>query len=212
MPIMPKQPLVLYGFPLSGHTHRVEMLLRMLDLPFVTILIDLRAGEQKQASFLAKSPFGLVPVLDDSGTLIWDSAAILVYLATKYDDGQFLPRDPTGAAEVQQWLAVAAGPICNGPAAARAHVLFKRPGDLQQAQATARSLFEVMERFLENRSYLAADRLTIADLAAYSYIAHAPEGCIALAPYPYLQVWLKRVEEAPGFVLMQSSKVEPLAG
>lgn len=211
MPTMPAKPLILHGFPLSGHAHRVEMLLRMLDLPFVHLPIDLRGGEQKQPEFLMKNPFGQIPVLDDNGTVIWDSAAILVYLATKYDDGQYLPRDPVGAAEVQQWLAVAAGPISQGPAAARVQVLFKRPGNLELAQATARSLFEVMDHFLETRSYLAAGRLTIADLAAYSYVAHAPEGGIVLTPYPNLQAWLARVEAAPGFVPMPSSSVEARA-
>lgn len=212
MPILPAQPLTLYGFPFSGHVHRVEMLLRMLDLPFVYVPIDLPGGEQRKPEFLAKSPFGQVPVLDDNGTVIWDSAAISVYLATKYDDGKFLPRDPVGAAEVQQWLAVAAGPISYGPAAARVQLLFKRPGNLELAQATARSLFEVMDQFLASRGYLAAGRLTIADLAAYSYVAHAPEGGIALTPYPNVQAWLKRVEAAPGFIFMKRFNAEPVSG
>lgn len=211
MPNKPKQPLILYGFPLSGHAHRVELLMRMLDLPFDKILVDLAAGVQKLPAFLAKNPFGLVPVLDDGGIVIWDSAAILVYLATHYDDGRFLPRDPVGAAEVQRWLAVAAGPIANGPSTARRCLLFKRAGDLEQAQAIARNLFDVMDRFLEDHAFLAVDRLTIADLAAYSYIAHAPEGGIALTPYPHLQAWLSRIERTPGFVPMPISKVGLLA-
>jgi glutathione S-transferase len=211
MSILPRQPLTLYTYPLSGHAHRVELLLRMLDLPFDKIEVNLRAGDQKQTPYLAKNPFGQVPVLDDGGTMIWDSAAILVYLATKYDDGRFLPHDPVGAAEVQQWLAVAAGPIYNGPAAARRYVLSKRPSDIEQAHAIARSLFEVMDAFLAKREYLAVDRLTIADLAAYSYVAHAPEGGVALTPYPQLQAWLRRVENAPGFVPMPGSKIGLLA-
>ncbi len=211
MALKPSNPIVLYGFILSGHAHRVELLLRMLDLPFRKIEIDLRNGEQKKPDFLAMNPFGLVPVIDDNGTVIWDSAAIMVYLASKYDDGHFLPIDPLGAAEVQRWLAVAAGPLASGPSSARRQLLFKRPDDLEQAQSIARSLFDVMDQFLATHRYLAVDRLTIADLAAYSYIAHAPEGGIDLSPYSNLQAWVNRIEHAPYFVPMPISKVGLLA-
>jgi len=209
--LKPTNPIVLYGFTLSGHAHRVELLLRMLDLPFCKVEIDLRNGEQKKPDFLAMNPFGLVPVIDDNGTVIWDSAAIMVYLASKYDDGHFLPTDPLGAAEVQRWLAVAAGPIANGPSSARRQLLFKRPDNLKQTQSIARSLFDVMDQFLATHRYLAVDRLTIADLATYSYIAHAPEGGIDLSPYSKLQAWVNRIEHAPYFVPMPISKVGLLA-
>ncbi len=198
---------MLYGFSLSGHAHRVELLLRMLDLPFNVVEIDLINGVHKKPDFLAMNPFGLVPVIDDNGTVIWESAAIMVYLASKYDEGRFLPTDPLGAADVQRWLAVAAGPIANGPSSARRQLLFNRPDGLEQAQAIARSLFDVMEQFLATYHYLAVDRLTIADLAAYSYIAHAPEGGIDLAPYPNIQAWLSRIEHAPNFIPMPVSKI-----
>lgn len=207
MPHTPTQPLILYGFTLSGHAHRVELLLRMLGLPFQALEVDLKGGQQKTPEFLAMHPFGQVPVLDDHGTVIWDSAAILTYLCTRYDDGRFLPRDPAGAALVQSWLSVAAGPLAHGPAIARRINLFKRPGDLAGAQAQSRDLLSKIDAYLEGRLFLAADRLTIADLANYSYIAHAPEGGVALEPYTRLSAWLQRVEAAPGFVAMPKSKV-----
>ena len=206
MGIKPVNPIVFYSYPISGHAHRVELLLRMLDLPFKKVDIDLRKGEQKIPEFLAMNPFGMVPVIEDSGTVIWDSAAILVYLSHKYDDGRFLPTDPIGAAEVQKWLAIAAGPIASGPALARGLLLFNRPGDLAQAQSIAHGLFGVMNQYLATHSYLAVDRLTIADLAAYTYIAHAPEGGIALSEYPNLRTWLSRIEHASSFVPMPASK------
>ena len=71
------------------------------------------------------NPFGQVPVIDDGGTIVSDSNAILVYLATRYDGARaWLPRDPAGAAAVQRWLSVAAGPIAFGPAAARLITVF----------------------------------------------------------------------------------------
>ncbi|MGY2498201.1 glutathione S-transferase family protein, partial [Klebsiella pneumoniae] len=81
--------------------------------------VDLGSGAHKTAEFLALNPFGQVPVLDDDGTIIADSNAILVYLATKFGRTDWLPQDAKGAATVQRWLSVAAGDLAFGAAAAR---------------------------------------------------------------------------------------------
>ena len=116
----PEMPIVFYSFPMSGHAHRVELLLRALDLPFERIDVDLANKAQKTSEFLTLNPFGQIPVIDDDGTVIWDSGAILVYLCLKYDEGGlFLPRDPAAAAQITAWLGKAAGPINYGAATAR---------------------------------------------------------------------------------------------
>lgn len=206
-----RQPILVHGFPLSGHTHRVEVLLSMLGVPFERVTVDIRTGAQKEAAHLAMHPLGQVPVIDDNGTVLWDSASIMVYLATKYGNGKFMACDALGAAEVQRWLAVAAGPMVTGPALARRHLMFKTGVDVAPMQAIAHGLFKVMDAHLAGRCYLAAGGLTIADLAAYTYVAHAPEGGIALDDYPHLQAWLARVEAAPGFFAMQRKPVGLLA-
>lgn len=202
---MPSKPIVFYNAALSGHSHRVRMLLQMMQLPFTSVEVDLKQAQQKSAPFLLMHPFGQVPVIDDDGAVVWDSAAILIYLASKYGDGRLLPPDPLGRAAVQRWLSVAAGPLVNGPMAARVSLVFKRPTNLEQAHAISTQLFGVMEPFLAEQPYLAAPHLTIADLAMYSYIAHAPEGGITLSPYRAIRDWLARVEATPGFVPMQRS-------
>ena len=75
----------------------------------------------------------------------------------------------------------------------------------------ARNLFGVMESHLAGRNWLAADHPTIADVAMYSYTAHAPEGGIALEPWPQIRAWLQRVEALPGFVGMQRSALPAAA-
>ena len=112
-------PIKLYHFPLSGHAHRVQLMLSLLGLPVEVVFVDLAKGEQKQADFLAINAFGQVPVIDDDGMVLADSNAILVYLASKYGKGHWLPTDPVGVARVQRWMSVAAGPLHAGPAAAR---------------------------------------------------------------------------------------------
>jgi len=201
----PSQPIKLYGFPRSGHAHRALLFLSLLGLPYEEITVDLANGEQKQPTFLALNPFGTVPVIDDAGTVVPDSNAILVYLANRYGDERWLPRDAVGAAAVQRWLSVAAGPIYAGPCAARLVSVFGQDHDHARAQATAERLFAVMEPYLATRTFLAAAHPTIADIAGYSYIAHAPEGGISLAPYPHIRAWLARIEALPGFVAMPAS-------
>ncbi len=90
--------------------------------------VDLRKGAHKQPDFLQLNTFGQVPVLDDNGTVIPDSNAILVYLARRYGGESWLPGDPVGAAAVQRWLSVAAGPIAFGPARARLIMVFGANG------------------------------------------------------------------------------------
>ncbi|MEC5159639.1 MULTISPECIES: glutathione S-transferase family protein [unclassified Janthinobacterium] len=201
----PAQAIRLYGFRLSGHAHRVQLFLSLLDLPVEMIYVDLRGGEQKQPAFLAKNPFGQVPVIEDGDVTLADSNAILVYLASKYGEPHWLPRDAEGAAAVQRFLSVAAGEIARGPALARAAALFGVPCDRAAAQALAVRVLGIFDSHLAGRAFLVGTQPSIADIACYSYIAHAPEGGIPLEPYANLRNWLSSVEALPGFVPMQAS-------
>jgi glutathione S-transferase len=196
------QPIKLYNFPRSGHAHRAELMLSLLQLPTELIFVDLAKGEHKQPEYLALNPFGQVPVLDDQGVVLADSNAILVYLATKYGDGRWLPTDPVKAAKVQRWLSVAAGQIAFGPARARLITVFGAPYNAEEAITRAHDLLKVMDHELADTPWLAGSEPTIADVAAYSYIAHAPEGNVSLDDYANVRAWLARVEALPGFVAM----------
>ena len=95
------KPIKLYRHALSGHSHRVELFLSILGLPYELIDVDLKAGAHKKPEFLARNPFGQVPVIEDGDAVVFDSNGILVYLASKYDaGGQWLPRDAVAAASV----------------------------------------------------------------------------------------------------------------
>lgn len=203
----PLYPIRFYRYALSGHSHRIELFLSLLNLPFEQVDVDLAAGLNKQPDFLQLNAFGQVPAIDDGGVIIADSNAILIYLAMKYADPSWLPRDPETAAAVQRWLSVAAGQIASGPAAARLVTVFNAKLDAERAKTTAHNLFAVMNAYLENRKFLVNDQPTIADVADYSYIAHAPEGGVSLQSYPHIQAWLTRIEQLPGFVPMASTTV-----
>lgn len=200
--------ITLYGTPPSGHAHRVEVLLKLLSLPYnyVTATVDVRQTPE----FLALNPLGQIPVLQDEDTVICDSTAILVYLVEKYaPDSPWLPRDPKTRAEVQRWLSIASAEVRFGPATARAVSQWNMAGNLDNAKAIAARLFNFMEGHLAGRPFLAASHPTLADLACHAYIAHAPEGGIDLSPYPHIQAWLGRVAAIPGFTDMAPLPLPP---
>jgi glutathione S-transferase len=165
-------------------------------------------GAHKAPDFVKLSPFGQVPVLDDAGTTLFDSNAILVYLATQYDaERRWLPRDPKGEADVQAWLSVAAGQIAFGPAAARLITVFGATYNPDDVIGRAHALLKVMDAQLATRTFLVGNTPTLADIAGYSYISAAPEGNVDLSAYPHVRAWLARVEALPGFVPFQKTPV-----
>ncbi|MNH07704.1 Disulfide-bond oxidoreductase YfcG [compost metagenome] len=200
-------PIKLYNFPKSGHAHRIELMLSLLNLQTELVFVDLAKGAHKHPDFLALNPFGQVPVIDDSGTVIADSNAILVYLAKKYDNGQWLPEEPVAAARVQRWLSVAAGPLAFGPAAARLVTVFGASFNTDEVIGRAHTLLKVMDAELAKTPFLVGSAPTIADVANYSYTAHAPEGNVSLEPYGNVRAWLARIEALPGFVPMPRTAV-----
>lgn len=199
-------PIKLYRNPLSGHCHRVELMLALLDIPYETIDLDMANGAHKEPDYLKMSPFGQVPAIDDNGITLSDSNAILIYLEKKYSDGyQWMPQDPVHAAEVQRWLSVAAGEVAYGPCAVRLVKVFGVDLDYTTAKQKTESLFSVIEPILNTRSYLTGESITLADVANYSYISHVPEGGIDLSPYPSIRAWLERIQSHPRFIGMARS-------
>lgn len=201
----PIKPIALYRHPLSGHSHRVELMLSLLRLPTELKDVDLMKGAHKQAEFLAMNRFGQVPVIDDNGVILADSNAILVYLARRYGNDSWLPRDPIGEAVVQRWLSVAAGQIAFGPAAARLITVFGARLNADEVIARAHAVLAVMNDELTRQPFLAGANPTIADVAVYTYVAHAPEGNVDLSAYPNVRTWLQRIEALPGFVAMKKT-------
>lgn len=199
----PAQAIRLFRFTLSGHSHRAELFLSLLGLPVTPVDVDLLGGQQKTPAYLAMNRFGQVPVIQDGDVTVADSNAILVYLARRYGAAHWLPSDPVAEAQVQRWLTVAAGLVAFGPCAARLITVFKMDFRAEEVIARAHALFAVMEQELADRPWLVAgDAPTIADVANYTYIAHAPEGNVSLDAYPAIRAWLARVEALPGFFPM----------
>lgn len=193
----------LHDFTLSGNCYKVRLFLALLGRQVELLQVDLRGGAQQRPEFLALNPRGQVPVLVDEGQPIYDSQAILVYLARRYADASWLPQDALGQARVASWLSFAANEAARGPGQARLHVLFRAPGDLAEAQRRAVQVLELLDAHLAQHHWLAEGAApTIADLAVYPYVALAGDGGVDLAPYAHIAAWFARIRALPGYIGM----------
>ena len=194
--------ITLYSAPRSGNAYKVKLVLSLLGLEFDEVSINLQTGENRAGSFLAMNPRGQVPTLVDGEVTIWDSQAILAYLARRYGK-DWLPVEPVALAEVMQWLAVAENELLFGLAHARAAKVFGRDYDLAACQAYGRAGLKVLEQRLAGQAWLAAGRPTIADVACMPYVALSYMGEVSLDDFPAVRAWIERVRDLPGFVAME---------
>lgn len=192
----------LYEFALSGNSHKIRLMLSLLGLDYRSVIINGSERQQKSVDFLSMNPFGQVPVLTDDDVIVRDSQAILVYLARKYGNEQWLSNEATALAEVAAWLSTAANEMSMGPSRLRLHYKFGRAINSEESRQTAINLLNILQGRLEKYEWLATDHLTIADIAIYPYIALAPEGRLDLESYPAVTGWVSRIQALPGYVGM----------
>ena len=202
-------PIVLYRNPKSGHCHKVELFLSLLNLRYINNDVDMVNAAHKSASFIEKNSLGQVPVIVDGDHTLSDSNAILIYLAKTYSTlEKWTGTTAFENANVQRWLSIAAGELARGPAALRLEYVFGASIDVPSALAISKILLDVMEKTLSNQNnYLVANTLTLADIAMYSYIAHAPEGGVSLQPYPAIRSWIDNIESTENFIPMPASTI-----
>jgi glutathione S-transferase len=194
--------MTLYEFALSGNSHKIRLMLSLLGLDYRSVIVNGSERQQKSVDFLSMNPFGQVPVLTDDDVIVRDSQAILVYLARKYGNEQWLPNEATALAEVATWLSTAANEVSMGPNRLRLHYKFGRAINSEESRQTAINLLNILQGRLEKYEWLATDHLTIADIAIYPYIALAPEGRLDLESYPAVTGWVSRIQALPGYVGM----------
>lgn len=195
---------ILYNCPPSGNCYKIRLFGSLAGVPLEIHDVDLIAGVQKTAEFTALNPWQQVPVLQDGETVIWDSQAILVYLAEKYGKTSWWPAEPAARARVVEWLSISVNEIQHGPADARLVKKFDYPLRYDDALTASGRTLTIIDRHVATHVWLVGDEPTLADCAAYPYLALAPEGGIALDAYPALRQWISRVESLPGYINVEN--------
>jgi len=193
----------LYSHPLSGPAHRVRMMLSFLDLKYEEITVDLLAGAQHTPEFRAMNPRGKVPILhDDDGTLIYDSHAILVYLARKHGE-EWFPNTPAEMGKIMQWISFSANEIHQSLYMARLNYLLNlNLPNIESIVEQSRQCLDILDIHLSTRSWLEIDRPTIADVACFPPISLSREGQLPLDNYKHVVKWIERVKALPNYVSM----------
>lgn len=192
----------LYDLEPSGNCYKVRLFCALAQIPIDLVPVDFMAGEHKTAKFLAMNPLGELPILDDNGTILRDSQAILVYLAAQYGGEAWLPKEPAHQAKIMQWLSTAANNVQHGPADARLVDLFGYKLDKPTIIANSNFILPIFEEHLAKNQWLEMGRVTIADIACFPYIALAHEGGISLETYPNIRAWIARIKALPNFIAM----------
>lgn len=177
--------------------HKVSIALEELGLPYRVHALSFDKQEQKTPEFLRINPNGRIPAIVDDGFAVFESGAILIYLAEKA--GQLLPADAKGRSRAIQWLMFQMGGV--GPMQGQANVFFryfpeKLQGAIDRYQHETRRLYEVLDTRLGEADYLAGD-YSIADIATFPWVRVHDWAGVSLDGLEHLQRWLAAVEARP---------------
>jgi glutathione S-transferase len=179
---------------------KASIMLEEVELPYTVKALRLDKLEQKQEAFLRVNPNGRIPAIvdrDESDFPVFESGAILVYLAEK--TGKLLPADRKGRSRAIQWLMFQMAGV--GPMQGQANVFFRYAPErieyaIQRYQNETKRLYTVLDRQLADHEYLARD-YSIADVATWPWVSIHGWAGVAIDDLPHLQRWIALVGERP---------------
>ncbi|MBV5261374.1 glutathione S-transferase family protein [Synechococcus moorigangaii CMS01] len=177
--------LKLYGGARS-RASIVRWYLEELGVEYEFVLLDMQAGAHKQADFLALNPFGKVPVLTDGDLTLFESGAILLYLAEKFGHLGVAPEDKAIA---YQWILFANSTLAMGLTPA------------ENRNAVMARYLQPLDKTLQITPFILGADFSVADVALGSILAYIPLMFqdVDLSAYPGIQAYLKRLGDRPGF-------------
>jgi glutathione S-transferase/GST-like protein len=176
---------------------KVSIALEEMSLPYEVRVIDFATNEQKADWYVKLNPNGRIPTLTDDGFALFESGAILIYLAEK--TGRFLPRDTQARSRVMQWLMFQMSAV--GPMMGQANVFLRYfPEKIQPAidryQREVTRLFGVLDRQLAAHEYIVGD-YSIADMALWPWVSGYEWSGVTVEEFSNLQRWLAKVGARP---------------
>jgi len=181
---------------------KISIMLEEVALPYQVVPIDISKDEQFKPAFLAINPNNKIPAIvdDENGQSLFESGAILLYLAEK--SGKLLPKSAADKWQVMQWLMwQMAG---QGPMLGQAHHFLQfNPGISEYAEnrylQEAERLYGVLDKQLEQQRFVAIDELTIADIAIWPWVSRYQFQKIDLHNYSNILEWYLRLAKRPAF-------------
>ena len=196
-----------YAAPPSPRAFKVIALADHLGFDCQLQVLDLRKGDQLRPEFVALNPNKKMPVLEDDGFVLWESNAILQYLASKRPDSGLLPTDARQRADVtrwQFWEVAHWDPACGA-------ILWERlvkglfgqggpdPAEVEKGEQNFHRFADVLNGQLEGRQFVTGPRLTVADFSIGAWLNLAEVAQYPLAPYPEIRRWHAGLMELPAW-------------
>jgi glutathione S-transferase len=189
--------MILYEMAMSPNCKRARIGLAETGAPYETREINLIAGEQKSPEYKKIHPLGRVPVLADDGVIVWESGAILLYLAEKFPDARLIPTSLAGRGAAYQWLTFGETSIHGYMGPMGFQILRKPPdkrdqGILDRGRKRMPEVLAMLDAQLAGKEYIVGD-FSVADAACAPWLDIAPGLGIELAPYANVTAWMDRM-------------------
>lgn len=192
----------LYHHPYSFNARRAVMTALYLDSPAELVFVDLQKGEQRQPQFLKLNPNHRVPVLEDDGFVLWESHAIMQYLADKTPRQTVYPAETRARADVNRWLFWCGQHFSPAVGVLNWEHVIKGilglgdadPAEVRRGEQLVREFASVLDAHLADRDWISGDALSLADLAIVTPLAAAVPAKLPVTDLKNLQRWLARVQ------------------
>ena len=191
----------LYDFVSSPNCQRVKIALNEKGLPYETVLVDIRKGEQKKPEFLKLNPYGKVPVIVDGEAALFESCVINEYLEEKYPHPPLMPKDPYKRGRIRVLIDYGLNYIQPQYWALRGEFMKKEGAPdsavVDEMQQALRGLLQYLEDEIGDKPYFMGD-FTLLDVAlATRFLRMESFGVLPTPSLPRLGAWLQRMKERP---------------
>ncbi len=198
---MAKEQITLYDFSSSPNCQRVKIVLAEKGLPYETVPVDLRKGEQKKADFLKLNPYGKVPVLIDGATVLYESCIINEYLDEKYPNPPLMPKEPAQRAKLRILIDYGLSHLDSPYQKLRGELTKdekeRNSETVEKAKKELHNLLQRLERELGDRDYLAGEFSLLDAALIPRFIRMEGMGVLPDKSLPRLQAWVQRMKNRP---------------
>jgi len=209
----------LYYHPVSSNSRRVLLTAILLELKLELSVVNLLNRDHRAESYLRINPNGKVPLLEDGDFLLWESHAIMQYLADKHDGIALYPDQIQQRADVNRWLFWSAYHFTPAVGIISRERVSKEmvggaghpdPAEIARGEALLTTAAQVLDAHLADKQWIAQDRLTLADLAIASPLMHTVAAQLPVMEYKHLQRWFAQVRNMDAWTASEPTRSEEL--